>query len=232
MRWAPWEGATHCTGAPEPGAMALLAWIRENYTVRSGGIYNCRTVVGSTTSTHGEGRAVDIMTPTYNGRPTAYALEAGNEIISRLGEFGPELQVQCVIFNRRIYSASSPNGREYTGTHPHYDHLHIELTRQAGNRLTLATCRFFLDAKEVEDVKLNCRWVIVSGSDVNLETVKKIADGRGMWKDAVTPGEMWVHAREEFAPALVKQLEGFTAFIEHIRVIKTYEGSFKEIEKR
>jgi peptidoglycan hydrolase-like protein with peptidoglycan-binding domain len=46
------------------------------------------------------------------------------------------LGVQTVIFDRTIWSARSPSGRAYTGVHPHYDHLHIELTRQAASSLS------------------------------------------------------------------------------------------------
>ena len=162
MNWARWEGAVRCTGKVTPGARALLAWLLEGYSPpgRSGGIYNCRTVVGGTsTSLHGEGRAVDFMLPVQsNGRPTAVGQRTGDEIVKRLGAHGRRLGVQCVIWDRRIHSASSPNGRPYTGVHPHYDHLHIELTWAAANNLTLATLRAVLTEEEVMDYRVGCGW--------------------------------------------------------------------------
>ena len=64
--FARWEGATNCTGGPSSGAAALLAWCQANRQPpgRSLGIYNCRSVRGSsTTSLHGEGRALDWGLP-------------------------------------------------------------------------------------------------------------------------------------------------------------------------
>lgn len=145
MIWAtPYESARACTGSPRPGARALLAWALETYTADGAyslGIYNCRTVVGgSTTSTHGEGRAVDLGLPVVNGRGNP----VGHAIVDQLGAHGPRLGIQAIVFDRQVWSAKSPQGRAYGGTHPHYDHLHIELTRQAADRLTLATFRHVL----------------------------------------------------------------------------------------
>ncbi len=142
MQWAPWEGALRCTGGPEPGARALLAWLLERYpTGRSLGIYNCRDVRGgSARSLHSEGRAVDYGMPMVNGRGSP----TGHEIVRRLGAHGARLGLQALIYDRVIWSARSPNGRPYTGQAPHYDHLHIELTRQAASSMTLSTFRAVL----------------------------------------------------------------------------------------
>jgi murein L,D-transpeptidase YcbB/YkuD len=102
------------------------------------GIYNCRVVAGTPTkSLHGEGRAVDFGMPMVDGRGSA----AGHDIVRRLGAQGHRLGVQALIYDRRIWSAKSPTGRAYTGRDPHYDHLHIELTRHAASRMNLATFR-------------------------------------------------------------------------------------------
>ena len=146
-RWAPWERAEECTDGPEPGARALLAWLYEEYRPPgySLGIYNCRDVRGaSTTSTHGEGRAVDYglpLAPDGRGNPI------GHHIVDRIGPHGARLGVQAIVFDRSIWSAVSPQGRRYDGVHPHHDHLHIELTRAAGAKMTLSTFRYVL-AKE------------------------------------------------------------------------------------
>jgi hypothetical protein len=103
---------------------------------------NCRTVVGgSTTSAHGEGRALDIGMPMKNGRGSA----AGHRLVKLLGTVGKKLGVQAIIYDRTIWSAKSPGGRRYTGAHPHYDHIHVELTRSAASNLTKATIRGLLN---------------------------------------------------------------------------------------
>lgn len=137
MRFAGWQKATGCTSGPEPGARALADWLLEAYPIGwSGGIFNCRKVRGSSQpSIHGEGRAFDLMLPVVDGR----GHPVGHEIVRRLGKVGLELGLQCIIFDRTIWSARSPQGRPYTGVHPHFDHLHLELTREAGRTLTRAT---------------------------------------------------------------------------------------------
>lgn len=142
MHWSPWESAVQCTSGPEPGARALLAWLREEYPQGSSlGIFNCRPVAGtSTKSLHSEGRALDYKMPMENGRGSAI----GREIVFRIGAHGAALGLQTAIYDRTIWSAKSPEGRPYTGASPHHDHLHIELTRQAGRSMTLTTFRSLL----------------------------------------------------------------------------------------
>lgn len=148
--FAPWQAAEACTDGPEPGALALLAWLLANDPDGASlGIYNCRPVRGSqTTSTHGEGRAVDWKQPqTKSGN----AVVAGYRLLAQIAEHGAELGVQCIIYGHNgkkatptIWSAVSPDGRPYNGAHPHMDHIHIELTRAAAAKLTLATVHSIL----------------------------------------------------------------------------------------
>jgi hypothetical protein len=151
VKFAPWAGATQCTGSATPGARALMAWILANVKDATNlGIYSCRNVRGgSTTSCHGEGRALDVGMPMARGKGSA----AGEMLVALLLEAGPaNLGIQTVIYNRRIYSAKTPGGRPYTGVNPHYDHLHIELTRAAGAKLNLATVRAVLGGKPKPEV--------------------------------------------------------------------------------
>lgn len=132
----PWEQATHCTAGPQPGALALMRWFVEEYGDEGGynlGIYNCRPVRGSTltTSCHGEGRALDWGFPV--GDPDGNACL--KKVLPQVGELG----IQCIIYERRIYSAKSPTGRDYFGVNPHRDHLHVEITRESAKSLTYAT---------------------------------------------------------------------------------------------
>jgi len=141
--WAQWQAATRCVGSARPGAKALMLWFAQIYpgVAKSGGIYNCRPVRGSTTmSVHSEGRAVDVMMPVVNGKGNPN----GHDAIRKLGPHGRELGIQTIIFDRTAWSARSPSGRPYTGVHPHYDHLHVELTRHAGETLTLGAIQRIL----------------------------------------------------------------------------------------
>lgn len=131
-----YEPARSCTGSASAGARALMAWFLGAYSAQGGrnlGIYNCRSVAGSsTTSLHGEGRAADLGVPVGAGWAQVLA--------DRLRLNSAELGVQCVIYNRRIWSGSYPHAgwRTYTGSHPHTDHLHVELSWNAARTLTAA----------------------------------------------------------------------------------------------
>lgn len=150
----PWERAVRCTGSVTPGAAAFLAWCRAYMGIgRSGGIYNCRTMVGSSTiSLHGEGRAIDWMLPTRkDGKPTSAALRAGMKLVELLRKYARQLGIQCIIYNRKIWSARSPDGRKYLGAHPHYDHVHVELTWAAARNLNLATFQKYLGTELIHE---------------------------------------------------------------------------------
>lgn len=147
-KFATWTGATHCTGSATPGARAAMKVVLDLFPgVRNGGIYNCRNVVGgSTTSCHGEGRADDFMC----------SIPVGDKLVRALLAAGPDrLGIQAIIHNRVIYSKKSPKGRPYVGKglNPHTDHVHVEFTRSAGARLTAATVRAVLGGAPAPDPK-------------------------------------------------------------------------------
>lgn len=130
-----YEPATHATGGPAPGAKALMAWALAYYGrngLKNLGIYNDRTVRGgSTKSLHAEGRALDLGV-------TPHGASWGTGLAELLRARSGELGVQCVIWNRRIWSGAYPDAgwRAYAGTNPHVDHIHLELTRAAAAGLT------------------------------------------------------------------------------------------------
>lgn len=138
MGFAPWQAATHCVGSARPGARALMAFILATHPkASSAGIYACRQVRGgSSMSCHAEGRALDVHFP-------GHANPAGAALVHQLRPIAAQLGIQAVIFSRTIWSAKSPGktGRRYTGANPHYDHVHIELTRSSAEKLTKATVR-------------------------------------------------------------------------------------------
>lgn len=132
----PYQSATRCVGGARPGARALMAYYLESVdTGYNLGIYNCRPIRGSTSlSVHSEGRAIDAGIPTDNHGPMYEWLEA-------LGPHAGKLGLCYVIFDRRKYRTADPCGTGYFGSNPHIDHAHIELTRTAAEKLTLATLR-------------------------------------------------------------------------------------------
>ena len=141
MSWPRYEPAgPRCTNRVQPGAQELMNWVLIEFGrgARNGGIYNCRTVRGSANrSLHGEGRAIDASFPVIGGRANAN----GHALLNVLLRHRMALGVQLIIWDRRIWSASSPNGRRYTGQSPHIDHLHIELTWHAARTLTRTRVR-------------------------------------------------------------------------------------------
>lgn len=149
--FAPWQRATDCSGSARPGALALLAYLRSEFpSGKSLGIYNCRRVRGSVVpSIHSEGRALDWGVTMVNGKGSP----EGHEIVKLLASQGSRLGIQAIIYDRKIWSNASPNGRSYTGVAPHYDHLHIELTRNAGEKLNLATLYSVLGSSKAPEVQ-------------------------------------------------------------------------------
>lgn len=116
-----------------------MSWFLGAYGIRggrNGGIYNCRTIAGSSAlSLHGEGRADDLMIPVGAswGQPLADALVSHSH----------ELGIQLVIYRRRVWSGRYPTKgwRPFDGSNPHDDHIHGELSRASALSLTVERIR-------------------------------------------------------------------------------------------
>ncbi len=145
MNWATYQSASSCTRYGPAGCQALLTYLEDRFPRQfSMGICNCRAVRGgSSWSHHAECRAYD------NGQPIVSGEAYGYETTLLLGQHGKRVGIDHIITNKkpwasdrgepRIFSARSPEGRVYTGSHPHKNHNHIGLTRSAGRLLTYAT---------------------------------------------------------------------------------------------
>ncbi len=143
--WAGYKGATGCTKYGPAGCRALLTYLEDRFPGQvSFGICNCRHVRGgSSYSHHAECRAYDEGFVVFVGQTI------GIETLELIGPHGAAIGCDHMIMNHkpgasgrgdsRIYSARSPQGRVYTGSHPHKNHNHIGLTRNAGRNLTYAT---------------------------------------------------------------------------------------------
>lgn len=195
MAFARWQPALRCADGPTPGARALMRWILEHHPKASNlGIYACRPVRGGTAmSCHAEGRALDVGFPMVDGRgsPAGYALV--RQIVPNARRLG----VQAVIYDRRIWSAKTPAGRPYHGINPHRDHVHIELTRHAGAKLTLATVRHVLGKPPAAGERVDRpaggdrprgRVVLLKRGDTLAALVEKHSpagtDWRDVWRDS------------------------------------------------
>ncbi len=137
--WGGYSSPTSCTPQIPQGAKSLLAYLEDSFPwLFSKGICNCRNSTGgSGLSHHANCRALDAGIPT--GAGGSYVPAFGDPIHQLLGPHGRELGLDHLILNRIIYSARSPNGRYYSGTHPHYDHAHIGLTVAGATNLNYAS---------------------------------------------------------------------------------------------
>ncbi len=132
-----YEDAYSCAGRLTDGAQELGQFLVEYFEGASSyGGYDCRNKVGAPgLSVHSTGRAIDVFVPLDGGQADN---TLGDPIANYLAENAEWIGIQYVIWDRSDwYGATSANKhREYTGGHPHHDHLHIELTSAAGDKQT------------------------------------------------------------------------------------------------
>ncbi len=141
----PYRGAgARCQGGPTSGAEALGRYIRSafpgevNTSVDGRGIqiYACRNIRGgSGLSVHATGRAIDVFIPTRGG---AADNGKGDRVANWLIENADRIGIQMLIWDRTIWKASggTPRDRCYQGTHPHNDHVHVEISADAADMNT------------------------------------------------------------------------------------------------
>lgn len=161
-RFAPYRAATGCTKYGPAGGQAFTTYTEDVFAElhRLMGICNCRPVVGgSSWSHHAECRAVD------SGFTILKDHAFGYEYALILAEKAADVGIDHIITNARpwesgrgaplVFSARSPSGRTYTGSHPHKDHNHTGLTRSAGLKLTYATLVEVYGPPEAVAARLN-----------------------------------------------------------------------------
>jgi hypothetical protein len=122
----PWDGGIHCGSGHLPGSKALGEYLTETYGGRFEG-FNCRpnTARPSEMSVHGTGRAVDLFPP---DRAT------GDEVAAACLLNQERWGIQLVIWFGRDWICAQ-GWTDYTGPNPHEDHLHIEQTIEAAERV-------------------------------------------------------------------------------------------------
>lgn len=117
-----------------PGTVALLNVLtRRHPRGRSRGIFNCRPVRGGASlSRHATSTALD-WDPGNDSDPEGYAL--AQALVSRARQLG----IQRIIWDGRIWEHASGWQAFRGSAGPHHDHLHIELTDEAAQALTMTS---------------------------------------------------------------------------------------------
>lgn len=131
--YPPYNPQSTCSPTAKPGATYLLNLLVSYFGGRRSQIARACDV--GDTSEHKEGRAVDWGLSASN--PTEKAI--GDQFVEWLMGLGPDnkpgynarrLGVMYVIWNGYIWSNSSATStvRQYTGSNPHTDHVHVSLS--------------------------------------------------------------------------------------------------------
>lgn len=134
-----WVGSSSCAPWLRPGTAALREWLYQAFPQNGGiGGYNCRAINGNSSqmSVHGTGRALDIYIPEDGGAAdNGLGDPVGNWLIMHAEEIG----IQYIIWDLWTWRADRADGakdRAYGGSHPHDNHLHIELSVAGGEGQT------------------------------------------------------------------------------------------------
>lgn len=183
---------THCSGGPTTGARALMSWYLGAYGPRGArnlGIYNCRRIAGTTTySLHAEGRATDLGLPV--GQHPAWAQTLANALI----EHSAQLGVQCIIYNQKTWSSAHCNDgwRTYEGSNPHTDHMHVELSRESADSLTVQKITSVLKPAIPATIRRGSTGPVVARAQALLASAGFVPKGSqksgGSWDGIFGPG--------------------------------------------
>jgi MYXO-CTERM domain-containing protein len=160
----PWVGEQGCGGGLLQGTSLLRDYIMLYFSqAYSIGGYACRPIVGDSNSmsVHATGRALDVMIETVGGEADN---SAGDVIGNWLIEHSELIGIQMIIWDRWIWNASldPPKDHDYTGQHPHHDHLHVELSVDAA---ALGT-PFFQNSMEPPDL-ISCGTIPAAGGIID-----------------------------------------------------------------
>jgi hypothetical protein len=122
--------------APSVGTCPLVAWHKEAFGMFPGlftrGIYNCRSIAGSSSpSQHSYANAED---PAHDNFATMQAM------FNWMVENADRLDIEHVIFNRKIWSRSYGYIRPYTGDNPHIDHVHVDFRPNLSGSCRASQC--------------------------------------------------------------------------------------------
>jgi len=133
---APSWSSRACAGKLKTGADRLGDYLQEEFAaITSVGGYACRqnTANRAKMSVHGTGRALDVFIPKVGGSANN---GKGDPVANWLVTNAAEIGVQLVIWDRTVWQANGKPDKQYTGPHPHDDHIHVELTIPAASLQT------------------------------------------------------------------------------------------------
>ena len=199
----PWIGEQGCGGSLLPGTGLLREYIATYFPqAYSIGGYSCRPIVGNSSamSVHATGRALDIMIQTIDGQADN---SAGDVIGNWLIEHAELIGVQMIIWDRWLWHGerAPPKDKEYTGQHPHHDHLHVELSTDAAALLT----PFFQNPMQPPEL-LSCGTVPAAGGVIDdADACAGFYGPREYWRSADGAGHggslLWTNAFESTDPS-------------------------------
>lgn len=135
-----WVGEAGCGGGILSGTDILRDYLYAHFPqTNSIGGYACRAIVGNPNkmSVHATGRALDIMIPTVSGDEADNT--AGDAIGNWLVENAEAIGIQYIIWDLYTWQAERDvgnKGKDYGGSHPHHDHLHIEVSVEMSTQTT------------------------------------------------------------------------------------------------
>lgn len=141
-----WTGTSACSGKLKVGGKKLGDYLIGKFgVITSVGGYACRRNTADTArmSVHGTGRALDVFIPRTGGKADN---GQGDKVANWLVLNAQRIGVQLIIWDRTIWRANGTNDGAYGGPHPHDDHLHVELTNEAG----AATTPWFTDPDDAD----------------------------------------------------------------------------------
>jgi hypothetical protein len=126
-----YDSADECADGDQPGTKKMKAYLRSKFPneIDHTEGFVCRNIRGSSgLSMHATGRAMDIFIDTVGG-------SADNTKGDRVAEFlirnAEAIGVQFIIWDRSKWKPGQ-DATPYGGVHSHNDHLHVELTEEAG----------------------------------------------------------------------------------------------------
>ena len=199
-----WTGSSSCQGGMTTGASELSDFLETNFQqVSQVGGYSCRSIVGNSSrmSVHGTGRALDIHIPLRNGHADS---EAGDPIGNWLIENAESIGIQYIIWNRTQWTAERSPGaktRRYNGSHPHNDHLHVELSADAGQ----ASTPWFSGPRDTPQTP-SCETIATSGATLETSSLCLHLFGPSQyWRNESGAGHegdlLWTNAFTSSAPS-------------------------------
>ena len=140
--YARYDGQSTCSPTDKPGTQALRDLVLAAYPATAS-LSISRSCAESGTSEHKEGRAWDWRIDRYAPADDASARELlawllATDSHGNTAANARRLGIMYVIYDRKIWMAAraSEGWRDYTGSSPHTDHVHVSLSWDGANKTT------------------------------------------------------------------------------------------------